>query len=422
VSLAGDLRHLVDLVPAAWLLALAALAGVLEALPLIGLVVPANTFVFLLALHWAVAPGHRDWDLFAAFTVGSFAGDLLAFAGGRRLGLGFMERAPGILRLGPERRAALERLVHLHGGKAFLLARLQPFSRSFAPYVAGAARLQASRFAPAGAIASAILCGVVVLGGWLSGIGLAAVGHAIGGALAFAVGAIAVLAVLYLWLTRKLRVVTGTTLGLATLGAMGLGAFLGLLVDAARRGHLATREARIWPRTLAETHAWGSLANVVATLTDARVVAVALVALAVGFALRRRMGAAALSVAAGPALLVAALAVRTALPRMPPTGAAKSLLLGTGFPDPAPALAVSFAAVCAWLLLRQRQGRWARRIVVAAAVLVSLVALAADLLAGRSWPTEALGGAALGAAWSALCLLGDTWLAWRARRRMAAGT
>lgn len=197
-----SIQSTLELVPLWVLIGLVLVAGAIEATPFLGIIIPANTLVFLVGLHWANI--HR-WpvDLVLAYTLGSYIGDIVFFAAGRAFGLGFMERWPGVLRLTPQRRAALEKLMDVHGGKAVIMARCQPGTRSFAPYVAGAAHLAGPRFLLASAVASVGMAIVVVASGYLTGIGLAVVGKAIGWGVSLGVVAVVLAILAVAWFRRR---------------------------------------------------------------------------------------------------------------------------------------------------------------------------------------------------------------------------
>lgn len=151
--LTGALSHWAAALPPEVVLLAVLLAGLIEATPFLGILVPAHTAVFLASFQWATAD--RDaTQLVAACTLGGALGDTLFYVLGWRYGLRFMERWPRWVRLSPEGRARLETLLHAHGMKAIILARTQPVTRSFAPYAAGAARLAPGRFLPATLVGS----------------------------------------------------------------------------------------------------------------------------------------------------------------------------------------------------------------------------------------------------------------------------
>ena len=68
---------------------------------------------------------------------GAFAGDMLSFLIGRRLGRGFLDAHGDRLRIGPAQRERTERFFERHGGKAILLGRFVGVLRALTPFVAG---------------------------------------------------------------------------------------------------------------------------------------------------------------------------------------------------------------------------------------------------------------------------------------------
>lgn len=409
-------------------LLLAAFATLSEAVPILGLIVPSNTLVFLLSWH-SGATGGTPWALVAAHTVGSLAGDVIVYALGARYGIAFMEKWPGIFRLTAERRLAMERLVHAHAVKTVILARFQPGTRSFAPYVAGAVRLPFGKYMVASLVASLGLALVVVIGGWLTGIGLETLGKLLGWAATGVVVAIVAVAGLYWWLTHKLKIMTGTTMTLALVGALGTGLAGGLLLDAATGGAIQQAEMGIhapsspfaastwsWPQVLSTFDPVGPAAAAVATIAGWPTLLVAFLAWTGWTLSRRRPREAAIALAAGPGLLLVAASLHGALARSPP-GAGASWLLAPGFPDVTAALAASLAGLLLWELLPPAWSRIRRRLVSSGAVALALVVAGAPLVGGWSWPTETVGGLAMGAAWISWCLLVDTWLSFRDLRR-----
>lgn len=412
-------------------LLLAALATLSEAVPILGLIVPSNTLVFLLSWH-SGATGGTPWALVGAHTVGSLVGDVLVYALGARYGIAFMEKWPGIFRLTAERRLAMERLVHAHAVKTVIIARFQPGTRSFAPYVAGAVRLPFGKYMVASIVASLGLAVVVVIGGWLTGIGLETLGKLLGWAATGVVVAIVAVAGLYWWLTHRLKVMTGTTMTLALVGALGTGLAGGLLLDAATGGAIQDAEMGIhapsspfaastwsWPQVLSQLGPVAPAASTVATILGWPTLLLGFLAW-MGWALsKRRTREAAIALAAGPGLLLVAASLRGALPHTPP-GGGTAWLVAPGFPDVTAALAASLAGLLLWELLPAAWSRIRRRIVSYGALVLTLVVAAAPLAAGQSWPTETVGGLVLGAAWVSWCLLADTWLSFRDLRRKRA--
>ncbi|HUR63579.1 MAG TPA: glycosyltransferase family 39 protein [Candidatus Thermoplasmatota archaeon] len=402
--LTGALSHWAAAVPAWVVLLTVLLAGLVEATPFLGILVPAHTVVFLVAFQWATL-GRNPVDLLVACTVGGAFGDVVFYLLGRRYGLAFMERWPRWVRLDPERRARLETLFSAHGMKTVLLARTQPVTRSFAPYAAGAARLPAIRFLPATLLGSLAIAGAVIASGYLTGLGFRTLGKAVGESLVLAAAIVLLLLLAYFWLTRKLKVVSRATLSLALAAAGGLG-LAALLVRRVMNGR-TLREVELWPAAWHGLPGWlHALAAPLNLLGDVHLLATAFIVL-FGWHLakgRWRQAYTVLATLCGALGLV--LLLRWRIPRTGPAGLPPHFPLTGSFPNESAALAAALAALVAWTWLRGPGARL--RLARAGVALLALAMALAPLASGMAWPLDTLTGLALGLGWVALCLLGDT--------------
>jgi membrane-associated protein len=126
-----------------------------ETAAFVGLVAPGETAVVVGGV--VAARGEVELlPLIGLVWLAAWAGDLVSFLLGRRLGRPFIVRHGPRLRLGPERLARVERFYARHGGKAVLLGRFAGLVRAVSPFLAGASGLTLRRFLPwsaAGALA-----------------------------------------------------------------------------------------------------------------------------------------------------------------------------------------------------------------------------------------------------------------------------
>ena len=128
----------------AWLAYLALfLAALLEAVPVIGALVPGSTIILALS---ALVPGGElnFWGVLAAAITGALIGDGTAFWTGHRsqraiLNAWPMSRYPGVV-------AQSEAFFHRWGALAVLFARFVPPIRAFVPITAGALGMPPVRF------------------------------------------------------------------------------------------------------------------------------------------------------------------------------------------------------------------------------------------------------------------------------------
>ncbi|MFO1534571.1 MAG: glycosyltransferase family 39 protein, partial [Thermoplasmatota archaeon] len=239
--------------------------------------------------------------------------------------------------------------------------------------------------------------------GYLTGLGFRTLGKVVGEGLVITVGALLVLVLAYFWLTRKLKVLSRSSLSLALAAASGLGVAF-LLVRRVVHGQLL-REDELWPRALQRMPEWlTTLALPFQALGDVHLLAVAFLALVAWHARKGRWRRAYLALATGPGLLGLVLWLRWRIPRTAPSGLPPHFPLTGSFPNESAALGVALVGLVAWTWLR---GPGFRKLLVHASVALLAAAVAlAPLASGMAWPLDVLAGAALGLGWLALCLLG----------------
>ena len=128
----------------AWLAYLALfLAALLEAVPVVGSVIPGSTIILALS---ALVPGGElrlEWVL-AAATIGALLGDGSAFWVGHRAQREILSSWP--MSNYPRVVAQSEAFFHRWGALAVFFARFVPPIRAFVPITAGALRMTTARF------------------------------------------------------------------------------------------------------------------------------------------------------------------------------------------------------------------------------------------------------------------------------------
>ena len=143
--MASYLDSLIAFVSAhAWLAYLTLfLAALLEAVPVVGSLVPGSTIILALS---ALVPGGelKLWAVLAAAIAGAMAGDGSAFWIGHRsqreiLGVWPLKNYPGVV-------AQSEAFFHSRGALAVFFARFVPPIRAFVPITAGALGMPPLRF------------------------------------------------------------------------------------------------------------------------------------------------------------------------------------------------------------------------------------------------------------------------------------
>lgn len=135
---------------------------------LVGFFLPGDTLLF--AAGFFASQDHLPLLLLLAIVVFSaVAGDNVGYSIGRRTGHRIFRKKDGII-FRQEYLARAEKFYEAHGGKTVSLARFIPIVRTFAPIVAGAAKMNRRRF---------MLFNIA--GAFVWGVGIVLVGYFLGG-------------------------------------------------------------------------------------------------------------------------------------------------------------------------------------------------------------------------------------------------
>ena len=134
---------------------------------LIGFFLPGDTLLFSAGFFAAQGKLSLAW-LLVAVGVPAIAGDNVGYTLGKRMGRRLFTRKDCIL-FRHEYIERAEKFYESHGGKTIILARFVPVVRTFAPVVAGAAKMDHKKF-----------FAYNVIGGLTWGIGVTMLGHWLG--------------------------------------------------------------------------------------------------------------------------------------------------------------------------------------------------------------------------------------------------
>lgn len=141
------------------------LLALLETGAFVGLLVPGETAVIIGGV--VAAQGDLALPLLIALVWGgAFAGDMLSFLIGRRLGRGFLDAHGDRLHIGQAQRERTERFFERHGGKAILLGRFVGILRALTPFVAGTSGIALRRVLPYSAAGTLIWAATFTLVGY----------------------------------------------------------------------------------------------------------------------------------------------------------------------------------------------------------------------------------------------------------------
>jgi undecaprenyl-diphosphatase len=188
----------------AWTYALVGVFAFAETGAFVGLLVPGET---VMILGGAVA-GQGATNLYLTIALAWLAavgGDCTSFLIGRRLGREFLLRHGPRFGLQHERLHQVEDFFSRHGGKTIFLGRFVGFVRAFAPFIAGSSGMRFRQFFPYSVLGCGLWVSSAVVVGYLFSRSIdTAINYAGKGALLL--GALIVVVVGTVWLSRFLRV------------------------------------------------------------------------------------------------------------------------------------------------------------------------------------------------------------------------
>jgi undecaprenyl-diphosphatase len=433
-----------------WTYLLVGTLAFLETGAFIGLLAPGETAI----LVGGVVAGQGKIDivvLIALVWTCAVAGDLTSFALGRRLGRGFLVHHGAKVHITEERIHQVEAFFDRHGGKAIFLGRFVGLVRAVAPFLAGSSGMPLRRFVPYDVVGAGIWgTAYCVLGYvfWRSIDQVIAVAKK--GALALAATIVVVVGIVAAvrWLRdegnrRRLRSwserqgrrpavrpvvrVVAPVLRAArrpalfvwnrlTPGQLGLElttllaiAIVGVFVLVAYAVTFGDDVSRLTPGDLRGAH-WASdvragwltdVAKVVTAFGTLPVAGTALVLVAIGLAVRRRVieGAA---LVVGLGITIAGVHItKAAIDRPRPSGSLVDTS-GSAYPSGHAAYAIAWLAIAVALRRAAPNAPAAATGVTAALVLAAAIGLSRIYLRAH-WFSDVAGGWGLGAAAFALC-------------------
>lgn len=133
---------------------------------LIGFFLPGDTLLFTAGFFAAQGELPLGWLLFAVI-LAAIIGDNVGYSFGRRLGPRIFRKPDGII-FRQEYLVRAEKFYEKHGGKTIILARFTPIVRTFAPIVAGAAKMTRRNFFIYNIVGGISWgAGITLLGFWL---------------------------------------------------------------------------------------------------------------------------------------------------------------------------------------------------------------------------------------------------------------
>jgi MYXO-CTERM domain-containing protein len=201
--LSGVLQNLLDLVVRLgdWSYLVIFAAAALECAAFAGLLVPGESLV--LASGFFAHQGILQLDaVMAAAGMGAIVGDNIGYLLGLRLGREWLLRKGSRFGIRKKRLSQAEAFFRRHGPKAVFLGRFIGFARALVPFIAGTSRMSYRKFVLYDALGAILWTVAFVTLGYVLGASWRVAEQWISQT-GIVVGALALLAVLVLWLRRR---------------------------------------------------------------------------------------------------------------------------------------------------------------------------------------------------------------------------
>lgn len=161
------------------------LTTMLEAIPLVGVVVPGHVAIIAGGFMAKLGVLNLWWAIFWS-TIGTLVGDYVAYLLGQRYGLRFVERLRKYIFVRQEHLDKAQDLMKNHLKKAIVFGRISPMTRALIPYMLGSARAPMGEFWLYSIISGFVWIGGSVFLGYLFGASYHAVSGYMGRAMVFA--------------------------------------------------------------------------------------------------------------------------------------------------------------------------------------------------------------------------------------------
>lgn len=372
-------------------------AGLVEALPLLGWLVPGQAIIIIAGA--LAAAGYLElWALMVISVPAGIIGDALGYWIGRRYGRVLIEKYGARVKITSKHLEASDRLFAKYGPFALIVARFSFLTRAVGPILAGMSRMRARVFWPINVLGAIAWSVSYALLGFFFGFAFLQVQGIIGKILAWTLLGVVGLYVFYRVLKKYADQFTRDDLYIALAGVAG-GAVFGLVADRVQKtgaDNVIDEKLGALATLLAPA---ASFFSVVEILTSFVVVgAIALGAFLVFFARKRWWDATLVGLGVGGIIILVETLrpiFRAALPPGP----------GESFPSAVAATPLVFVGVMTYLVAtRSRRKRWPVLVALAGGVVVGL-AQVSRVAQGDEFPSAVVAGVALGVAWLSVTVL-----------------
>lgn len=372
-------------------------AGLVEALPLLGWLVPGQA-VIILAGALAAGGYLNIWVLMVISIPAGIIGDGLGYWIGRRYGRDIIEKYGARVKITPRHLEASDRLFQKYGPFALIVARFSFLTRAVGPILAGMSRMRARVFWPINVLGAVAWSLSYALLGYSFGVAFLELQGVIGKILAWTLLAVLGLYAFYRALKKYADQFTRDDLYIALSGVAG-GTVFGLVADRVQK---AGADNLIDTKLAAVATALAPAAGffgVVEVLTSFVVIGAIALGVFLVFVARRRWWDATLVGLGVGGIIILVESLRPIFRAALPTGP------GDSFPSASAATPLVFVGVMTYLVATRSRRKRGPLMVALAGAIVAGFAQVSRVAQGVEYPSAVVAGVALGVAWLSVTVL-----------------
>jgi undecaprenyl-diphosphatase len=374
--------------------------SVLESIPLVGTTVPGHTAVIVSGFlaHIGI---FNLWIVIFLASIGAVLGDTIGFYLGRKYGMPLIEKFKFRFFAREEYIEKTRALIGKHTGKALIIGRFNPLTRSLMPFVVGASRAPARTFWIFNAIGGVSWATASVMLGYVFGLGYHAAAGYIGKGLVIAILAASAIVWGYKFVNMRFHIFRRYELFALALNALSLGA-LAKTVQDAWAVHSYMADFDIWVNQFM-AHLTGQIAPIVASIANiisaiGSTAVTAGLGILVGFAflLKKKWRSGVIMLVSIGSSGVMIELMKMFFLRVRPENALQVVSNDPSFPSGHAALAAAFFVALVYLFTPRIAGWVKRELLIVAGVLAVIAIGVSRLVLNVHWASDVIAGWSLG--------------------------
>jgi undecaprenyl-diphosphatase len=378
--------------------------SVVEALPLIGSIIPGHAAVFLAGFfaHLGIL---NVYIVALIASLGAFVGDIISFFLGRKYGYGLITRWGKYFLLKQEHIDKAKEALERHTGKAIILGRFTPVTRAYMPFLVGASQGNVKTFWVADFIGCVLWGTSSVAIGYVFGASYKVVIHYIGQFTTMGIGIAALVAIAYYFINSRRHIFAKYDLHILVALLVSLYFFFKMIQDVVSQPFMAPLDIAV-SKVFSEhaSHLFTMIMVGITNIFSPAVLCVAAVGLFAWFVWKKYRHDMYILVATFPTGLLFGYALKVVVGRVRPVNEA-ILETGYSFPSGHAVAAAIFFTLLIYFFSRYMKNRTTKEIFVMINVfLIALVGFSRVYL-NVHWFSDVVAGISFGVFWTCLGIL-----------------